>query len=262
MKKKTLAAMAMCLCISAGALAEEKKNPAADLFGDDLVFCLNFEDGKGMPSLMDGEVSLKVSEKEPLQFTDRGIFGKALSGGRCTYLTNFENLDFGKDGSIVYWIALMTDDPAFDARPALSSISLGTVTPAWLLLQRQGWKKSCNMMAVMYIPKKKGPLARIFGVAQTTKWKVAEWHMVTVSWTPSALSIALDDGSKLDQVPLTAPLPVLYGDPAGKITKLSLGVPENTVAVDEIMMFSKKLTQKEISELYTQSVKNAGTVQK
>ena len=238
----------------------EKNNPAGKLLGEELILHINFDDGKGVPLLMEGEITQKVSKKK-LKFSDRGIFGKALIGGNCTYLTEFENLDFGKDGTLVYWIALMSNDPALDAK-SISAISLGPSTPAWLLFQRQGWKKSCNLMAVMYIPKKRGPLTRVFGISKTTQWKIAEWHMVTVSWTASSLSIAIDDGTKNSLTPLLSPLPVLYGDPTGVIKKLNVGIPDHTLAVDEIMIFNKKLSPEEIKKLYEESVKNAGGIQK
>lgn len=247
----------LCCMMSCGAFGGSG-NPVLKLLDENLVLYINFDDGKGKPLLMEGNVSCSPAKK--VNFTDRGIFGKAFTGGRISYKLDFKDVDFGRETTFVYWYALMKNTPEVDKR-TINHISLYG-KGASLLMQRQGWTKSANLISVLAIPRKKGPLARIFGTSSVKKWKVAEWHMVAVSWTAENFAINIDGGKHLNQSPLKGPLPTYYGDKTGKINMLDLAIPFDIVAVDEIMVFNKKLSDNELKELYTQSLKNAGSAQK
>lgn len=248
----------LCICIFGCSTLFGGGNPVKNIFEDELVLYINFDDGKGAPLLMEGDIR-HVPGKNA-KFTERGIFGKAFSGGSMSYRLDFNGVDFTRDTTFVYWIALTHDNPEIDAK-TFNQIYLNG-RGATLLMQRQGWKKSANILSVLAIPKKRGPFARIFGVSSVKKWKVGEWHMVATSWTAGALSITIDGNKHVSQTPLQQPLAAYYGDKTGKIHSLGLGLPANCVAVDEIMVFNRRLSPEELKKLYDATVEEAGGIQK
>ncbi len=261
--KELAAALLLAGTTALTVVSAETKNPADELFGEDLSLHIGFDDAKGKPMLMDGEISIDSAKSTACEFVEKGIFGKAFSAGTLVYNLQFRQVSFSNDSSIAFWISLMSDNPELDKKSQIP-IMLQSSGPAVLMIQRQGWEKACNLLSNFYIPGTKGPLARIFNVAKTSQWKVGEWHMVTVSWTPENFSIALDDGDspeKYVQVALSAPIPVLCrAKQAGTIKSMRIELKKDTLSIDEIMFFRKKLSRTEIKKLYAESMK--GSAQK
>ena len=227
----------------ATAISLHAQNPAVSLFEENLVMYINFDDGKGAPLLMDGDI--KCNPVKKTAFVD-GVSGKALSNGRLSYVLDFANVTFNTETTFVFWLALLTDDKSIDGK-SINPISIygkgGTI-----LIQRQGWKKQANLLSNIVIPKKKGPFTRILNTAGTRNWKKAEWHMVAVSWDVNKYSISVD-GVKFDQVMLTSPLSVLCGDKTGKIKGMAVSLPSADFAIDEIMVFNRNLSVDELKKL-------------
>ncbi|MBR2723671.1 MAG: hypothetical protein IKB77_04995 [Lentisphaeria bacterium] len=238
---KTL--LLLLLTISA-AISVNAKNTAVSLFEDNLVMYINFDDSKGAPVLMDGNIKFKAAAKNA--FVD-GVSGKAFTGGRLNYTLDFTDVTFNTETTFVFWLALMTDDKSIDGK-TLNPISIygkgGT-----MLIQRQGWKKQANLLSTVAIPKKKGPLVRLFHTAGTANWKKGQWHMVSVSWDTNKYSICVD-GEKTAQVLLNSPLSVYYNDKTGKIRGMGISLAPNTFAIDEVMVFNRNLSADELKKLY------------
>ena len=238
------------ICLLTSYALSGQINPAVQLFEDDLVFYVSFDDGKGAPLIMDGNIKFIPSAKKTLI---DGVSGKALKSGRLQYRFDFKNTTFNQNTTFVYWMALTGDSLLMDKKTINPIILQGK--GASLLMQRQGWSKNANIMAVLAIPKKKGPLVRIFNAASPRNWKKYEWHMVAVSWDLNKLCISID-GKSYAQSVLQSSLSAYYNDSSGKINSMIVAPVADVAAIDEIMIFNRILSQDELQRLYSKSRKN------
>jgi len=263
-RKMFCAVLAICgmLVLQFGANAQgttAKGNPAQRLFGDDLAMLVSFDDGKGEADIMDGEIEVNAGKSKNPQFAEEGAWGKCFSDGSLSYKTKFENVDFGKPCTFAFWMALATDDPAFDKLGACMPVALCPARDgAFLQLQRQGWTKCANLFTSLSVPGKKtnNTMARIFGISKTTQWKKGEWHLVAITWTPEELGLCVD-GIHYTVAALPSSIPKIFelSDNPG-IDGLWLGVSPKDLKLDELMFFSRKLSKDEIQKLYQESLKN------
>ncbi len=217
----------------------EKTPSSLDLFPDDLAMAVSFDDGQGRISVMDGEIY--AEKMKNAEFSDKGISGKAMTGGSATYNVRFGHFGFGTDATVVFWFAFARDDTEVDKR-LLIPLSIDG-DQAKLIVGRQGWGTGkCNIYNYVYLPEKKKAMSRIFGAGSIKKWKAGEWHMIATTWTPNSLGISVD-ASLFDQIALNAPFP-------RGIKQITFHAEKGLYMLDELMFFDRKLSREELQKLY------------
>ncbi len=219
--------------------AEEKKMSVLDIFPDNTALAVSFNDGQGNASAMDGEIS--APKMKDVEFGENGVSGNAMNGGSAAYDVKFDNLEFGKEATLVFWFAFSQTAQEIDKRLLIPLIVNGEQSR--LIVARQGWGAGkCNFYTYVYLPDKQKAMSRVFGVGSVSKWKKGEWHMIAVTWTPNSLGISVD-ASIFDQVALSAPLP-------GVLKQIAVNAGKDCYMVDELIFFDRKLSQEELKKLY------------
>lgn len=235
-RMKTLAS----LCFACSLFAVSAADPVAlsDLFPDDVVLHIPFDDDQGRVAIMDGEVSVKSKNPE---FTDKGVSGKGLSAGSISYNVKFSNCGFGTDATLVFWFALAQDDIKMDDRTVIPLIINGAQVK--MIVARQGWGPGkCNLYNYFYLPEKKKVMSRIFGISSVKQWKPGEWHMIASTWTSNTLAISVD-GETPRQIMLSKPIP-------HEMHRITVQAEKGAFMVDELMVFDRKLSQEELKKLH------------
>lgn len=245
--KTTIAIFLFSLVLQSGFGETPKTNPALELFPDNLALLLNFDDGIGSPALMEGEI--KINGSKTLGFSEQGLFGRSLAAGGITYQVKFENVDFGRETTVVFWMSLLKTEKV-DKEPLYIPLIIHG-SQAKLLMGRQGnvWGKT-NVYNYIYLPDKQKAMARIHGCASAKNWKPGEWHMFASTWTANLLEVSFD-GQRFNQVALLAPIP-------GTLEKIAVASAKDQILVDEVTVFNRKLSGDELKKLYEETLKAAG----
>lgn len=257
MKKAVL--LTAILSAAAGLSAAPATNPVLDLFENDIIFSLNFDDGTMNADMANGKGEPKKIETKP-EFTEKGLFGKALVKGWAHY-DAVQNIDLTIPGSLVYWVAPTgwpTKRPANGKEPGYTALQIRGRSDSYNYTMISGkmygqpWRHGIFNTYVQYPGAKiKHVNCLAYGKAAAQGWKNGVWKMVAVTWGGGKFNIYIN-GEPMRPSSLKKLM-------TGKMVFMQLGV-RGLVKVDEYTIFNRPLTDAELKKLYDAVIKARGGV--
>jgi hypothetical protein len=222
----------------------QPKNPAVRKLGPDITFYQSCNHLPMVATMSGGAGDATLSGHLILK---AGLYGKAmLTGDAAVRYAARGNIDLSRGGSLALWLcadhwqSLRTDPPYIFFLQANDH-------GRQLLIGRMGVRENHEDLEV-YVTGAKKSLCIVPG--NTRRWKTRQWHLLVVNWTDGSVAVSLD--GRVWQQSASAWLSHLHG-PAGQLT---LGDVHDSVRerclVDELLVFDRPLTMREIQWLYRQ----------
>ena len=266
-----LLSSACCLIVCLASFAAEKVNPVLDLFPRDVTFHLDFNDGTVNPVVGLTEIR-KDFDGAALE---DGLFGKACVAGWFRYMQDERSplIDTTRPGTVVCWVKLRREAPQVDVgkremplEPGANFFHLDGPDQRFLTFRKSFdlyWKSGAIWFLHGGLDHETGK--RFQSSAQQhcsfVGWQVGEWRMMAAAWTADALYVSVNGRpySKAMCTPLVAmtrPLWLRVNNIYDKKNRSTNGL----VAIDEFTIFSKKLSETELKDLYERTKKAAGLI--
>lgn len=222
-------------------------NPVLNDYASNITFYLSFNGSNPKPEMAQGSPNLK-QKKEKMEFS-KGLFGMALSSGRIQF-SGKANIDLSKPGTIIMWVSPQNWVKA-SKEPYIIPFNGRRDTGYNLILGRQGgkWRRG-RIYTYIYFPDKKKTYIPFYGQGSANKWKNGQWHMLSLSWDTTTIYLCVDDRKETSKM-LLAPL----GETFESFRLLVAPGQRPKLLIDEFVILNKKLSNKELIELYKKTIK-------
>ena len=231
----------------AGGAAE---NPVYQLFPQDILFHVSFDEGKADAEMAAGKAEPIKTGKE-LVYGDGVFGGKALMGGKAVYHGE-KNLDFSVPGSIICWISPVGWTEALSANGkgrSYTAFQAYGKDYQFVMGKMGGQPKGVqHMNFYFYYPPSKAVSCINYNSAGFRK--PGEWKMLVATWDSGSFTTNVNtrQASGKKGVITTPPQRFSIGDSDS-------AEPEFPLLVDELVILKRALSQEEIKKLYEESVK-------
>ena len=172
-----------------------------------------------------------------------GKAGKALADGTVVF-PGEGNLD-GRAGAAALWVEM--------SRSGLTPKDEGAFSPLALELQESAYR-ICKMhdgSLFSYFQEGGGGPGKITKTVHTwvssKNWKKGEWHLLALAWSPGSIRMSVDGRPFVANNTMPG-----IADKAARITVIAAAPQEAKVAVaiDELMIFNRPLSNDEINWLW------------
>ncbi len=248
--------IAACAAFSLTMYAKGPENPVYEMFGDDIIFSLNFDTGTLNADMSSGAPEPKQIVT-PAEFTDNGLFGKALLSGCIKYFGE-KNLDLAKPGTFITWVR--PDDwpaakPADNMEPGFSCFDGLGRNPEYgfeLIVGKMGgqpWGHGHFNTYVQYSGKIPHVNCLNYDRARAAEWEKKEWRMLAVTWGNGNFTTSING--------MPSKSASLKKQMTGKTIEFYLGVnkKKERVMQDEVVILKRALSDEEIKKLYDEVLK-------
>ncbi len=233
--------------LSAPLKAQEWESPldrVLTLFNESIVFHAGFEGdaaqanlaaGRGLPLAVEGEVS----------FAD-GIVGSALANGVVTF-EGGRNLDFSMPGTLLLWVSISREisPPESEgyAFPLRAYGSDASIPHGMLMLGKIDKANGCGLYVHIEASGQKSGNVRGPG---TLGWRVAEWHMLAITWRQGVYELSTDG-----QTPVQRKGPLLPSASSRFMLAAHSNPTSNlSILIDEMTVFDRPLDAGEIAWIW------------
>lgn len=242
-------------------------NPVTALYPRDITFLLNFDDGTVNPAMGMTEIRKNFAGAA----FEEGLFGKACIAGWIRYLQDPSSLliDTSRPGTFIAWVKLRHEAPQVDPgkrelplEPGFSIFQLFGKDHRFIDFRKSGdlyWRSGALWLLHGGVDPETGKRFQTFAAKKCSVvgWAVGEWRMVVAAWTADALYVSVN-GEPFAKAMCTPLVPML--DPLW-IRVNNVYDPKNPktdglVALDEIAILSRKLSDTEVKELYDRTRAN------
>ena len=263
-------AAALLLCLSAVSSAAAGANPVLDMFPRDVTFHLTFDDGTVDPSV--GLTKMRGAAFDGAAFED-GLFGKACVAGWFRYEQDPRSplLDATRPGTAVVWVKLRREAQPVDVgkrelplEPGTSFLRAEGPDSRFLIFRKSTdlyWKSGEIWLLHGGLDHETRARFQTYASQRCSfvGWEVGEWRMVAAAWSADALYVSVNGApwSKAMCTPLVAMLRPLWVQ-ANSVYGPKNRSTDGLVALDEITIFSKRLSETELKLLYERTCRAAG----
>lgn len=224
--------------------------PTLDLFSDDILFHMSFDDAEPMANMAVG--AARPSQTRGTLRLKPGLWGKALlfgdgEGAELTF-PMAGNMPLPRPGGLSFWVCPLAWKPADDEPSVCFFLAFGRGV---LCLQRQGAlgggrkRNNCFCLTCHGLPGI--PNASASTVSGATRgWKNGQWHLVAINWRPSSLEAWLD-GEPLRSIALKRPIrPEEFAKGSFRIGQLK-GEP---TLIDDFAIYRRPLSDADVRKLW------------
>ncbi len=241
-KMLVLAAAGIGMSLYAG------QNPVLGMFPDDITFHLSYDSGSADADMASGS-GKPVKEIVKAEFQPGGVFGgQALKQG-CLYYASKDNFHPNESGTLIVWVSpqdwpekapdLTQKEPGFGV--------FGSGLVMGKMYNHKGGKSALHFTA-QYSKRSRG--VHLSEAGNVCQWKNRSWHLMVAVWDLSTIALSVDGR------------PLKVGQLKEKALNHSLfavGSRDSCgyhIAIDEVTILNRKLTNEEIAALYTEAGKN------
>lgn len=237
-------------------------NPVVDLFPKEITFYCGYNDGTPQPEI--GLTTLPPTMKQ-FHVADDGLIGGCLDAGMPRFAQDSAQplIDTTRPGSIVLWVRLQKEQQPIPRGLAKWEGGGGLFEVVGAegrrILVMKSVDHQWNDGAVWVFFEGKDETGAHFSVSAATRcsfvgWEVGEWRMISAAWNAEKLFISVN-GKPYVSRPYGKKIGALNGPLSFRASYWKgEGQVSDMFAIDECMVFSKKLSDDEVAQIYERTL--------
>ncbi len=218
--------------------SEARRDDFLRRFSAELLFYADFEEADALAA---AGAEKPVRQSDDVQFGP-GYYGQGLKNGKIRY-TAENNLD-PSAGAVLFWMRVERPDGKVDPKePNFWPLYIEFAQGQLLAGKMDAYNGAPIYAYLQGHPAV--PLVLVNTYKSTKAWKSDDWHLIVVCWQPGELKLSLDGQPFIKDVKA----PPLTGVPAA-IEIRAANLPSFQVAVDELIILNRPLTDKELEDIW------------